>query len=78
MQHTLKVEIVEPIVEEIKEKFPKWELLELGIFWIFLCDLLIILSTMIPKVTFDQYKNFFDGMKRWYDVALFASYTVSI
>ena len=70
--------IVEPIIEEIKEKVPKWELLQLGIFWIFLCDLMIILSAMIPKVTFDQYKKIFDGMKCWYDVALLASYTVSI
>ena len=86
MQHTIKVEIVEPIVveivepivEEIKEKVPKWELLQMGSFWIFILDLVIILSAMIPKLTFDQFKQMFDGMKRWYDVAFLASFTVSV
>ena len=77
MQHTIKVEIVDPIVKEIEEKVPKWELLQLGSFWIFLCDLLIILSVMIPKLTSDQFKQVFDGRKRWYDVAFLASFTVS-
>ena len=84
MQHTIAVEIVEPIVkpivEEIKEKFPKWEmpvLFRVGSFWIFILDLVIILSVMFPKLTFDQCKKMHDGKKHWYDVAFLASYTVS-
>ena len=84
MQHTIAVEIVEPIVkpivEEIKEKFPKLEmpaLFGVGSFWMFILDLVIILSVMFPKLTFDQCKKMHDGKKRWYDVAFLASYTVS-
>ena len=76
LQHTLAVEIVkpmvEPIVEEFKLKFPKWEmpaLLRVGSFWIFILDLVIILSAKFPKMTWLP--------KRWYDVAFLASYTVS-
>ena len=70
MEHT----IVE-IVEEIKEKVPKWEMP--GLVWMILFDLLIIISAMVPKMTFDQCKKTFDGMKRWHDVAFLASFTVS-
>ena len=76
MLNTIAVEIVEPIVvpiiEEIKEKYPKWEmpaLLRVGSFWIFILDLVIILSAKFPKMTWLP--------KRWYDVAFLASYTVS-
>ena len=79
IQHT----IVE-IVEEIKEKNPKWEKSEMlempempALVWIILFDLLIILSAMVPKMTFDQCKKLFEGMKNWYDVAFLASTTVS-
>ena len=84
MQHT-NVEIVEKIgeiveeigeiVEEIGEKVPKCEIPALV--WIILFDLLIILAAMVPKMTFDQCKRYFEGMKRWNDVALLASATVS-
>ena len=70
MQHT----IVE-IVEEIKEKVPKWEMPALV--WIIVFDLLIIISAMVPKMTFDQCKKLFEGMKHWYDIAFLASVTVS-
>ena len=73
--------IVEPIIEEIKEKVPKWDmpaLLRVGSFWIFILDLVIILSTMFPKLTFKQCKEMHDGKKCWYDVAFLASYTVSV
>ena len=84
MQHTIKVEIVEPIfieivepiVEEIKEKVPKWELLQMSSFWIFILDLVIILSAKLPKMSFDQCKQMHDGKKRWYDAVSLASYTV--
>ena len=68
-------EFVEEIVEEIREKVPKWEIPALVL--IILFDLLIILAAMAPKLTFDQCKRFFEGMKRWNDVALLASATVS-
>ena len=89
LQHTI-VEIVEEIaaipsrisqskqytiVDEIKEKVPKWEMPALV--WIILFDFFIILSAMAPKMTFDQCKRFFEGMKRWDDVARLASATVS-
>ena len=74
LEHTI-VESVET-VEEIKEKVPKWEMPALV--WIILFDFLIILSAMAPKMTFDQCKNFFEGMKRWCDVASLASFTVSL
>ena len=84
MQQTIAVEIVEPIVEpiveEFKEKFPKWEmpaLFRVGSFWIFVLDLVIILSTMFPKLTFKQCKKMHDEKKCWYDVAFLSSYTVS-
>ena len=70
MRHT----IVE-VVEEIEEKVPKWEMPALV--WMILSDLLIILAAMVPKMTFDQCKRFFEGMKRWNDVARLASATVS-
>ena len=79
IQHTI-VDIVEEIVEEIDEKVPNLEKPTLALFpiiLIFLSDLLIILSAMVPKMTFDECKKSFDGMKRWYDVAFLASYTVS-
>lgn len=77
VQHT----IVE-IVEEIKEKVPKWEMPEMpeipALVWIILFDLLIILSAMIPKMTFDQCKKLFEGfILGWYDVAFLVSVTVS-
>ena len=71
MQHT----IVE-IDEEIKEKVPKWKMPALV--WIILFDFLIILSAMTPKMTFDQCKKSYGGMKRWCDVASLASFTVSL
>ena len=71
MQHTT-VEIV----EEIKEKVPKWE--TPALVWIILFDFLIILSAMVPKMTFDQCKKSYGGMKRWCDVASLASFTVSL
>ena len=71
MQHT----IVE-IVEEIKEKVPKWEMP--GLVWMILFDLLIIISAMVPKMTFDQCKKSYEGMKHWCDVASLASFTVSL
>ena len=77
MQHTI-VEIVEEIgeiVEEIGEKVPKIK--TPALVWIILFDLLIILAAMVPKMTFDQCKRFFEGMKRWDDVARLASATVS-
>ena len=74
LEHTI-VESVET-VEEIKEKVPKWEMPALV--WIILFDFLIILSAMAPKMTFDQCKKFFEGMKRWCDVASLASFTVSL
>ena len=80
MLNTIAVEIVEPIVEEIKEKYPKWEmpaLLRVGSFWIFILDLMIILSAMSPKMTFDECKKMHDGKKRWYDAVSLASCTVS-
>ena len=77
MQHTI-FEIVEEIgeiVEEIGEKVPKWE--TPALVWIIVFDLLIILSAMVPKMTFDQCKTLFEGMKLWDDVAFLASVTVS-
>ena len=90
LQHTI-VEIVEEIaaipsrisqskqytiVDEIKEKVPKWEMPALV--WIILFDFFIILSAMAPKMTFDQCKISYGGMKRWCDVASLASFTVSL
>ena len=69
------VEEIGEIVEEIGEKLPKCEIPALV--WIILFDLLIILAAMVPKITFDQCKRYFEGMKRWNDVALLASATVS-
>ena len=69
------VEEIGEIVEEIGEKVPKCEIPALV--WIILFDLLIILAAMVPKMTFDQCKRYFEGMKRWNDVALLASATVS-
>ena len=77
MQRTM-VEIVEgigEIVEEIGEKVPKCEMPALV--WIILLDLLIILSAMVPKMTFDRCKTIFEGRKDWDDVAFLASVTVS-
>ena len=77
MQHTA-IEIVQgigAIVEEIGGKVPKCEIPVLV--WVILFDLLIILSAMVPKMTFDQCKKNFEGMKRWDDVAFLASMTVS-
>ena len=71
MRHT----IVE-VVEEIEEKVPKWEMPALV--WIILFDFLIILSAMAPKMTFDQCKKSYEGMKCWCDVAFLASRTVSL
>ena len=71
IQHT-SVEIV----EEIKEKVPKWKMPALV--WTILFDFLIILSAMAPKMTSDQCKKSYDGMKRWCDVASLASFTVSL
>ena len=68
MQHTI-VEITEEI------KVPKWKMPALVSMILF--DLLIILWSMIPKMTFDQCKETFEGMKRWHDVGFLASFTVS-
>ena len=70
MRHTIA-----EVVEEIEEKVPKWEMPALV--WMILSDLLIILSAMVPKMTFEQCKKTFEGMKRWHDVAFLASFTVS-
>ena len=69
------VEEIGEIVEEIGEKVPKCEIPALV--WIILFDLLIILAAMVPKMTFDQCKRYFEGKKRWNDVALLTSATVS-
>ena len=79
MQHTMVIKIVEgigKIVEEIGEKVPKFEMPALV--WIILLDLSIILSAMVPKMTFDRCKTiYFEGRKDWDDVAFLASVTVS-
>ena len=62
-------------VEEIGEKVPKSEMPALV--WIILIDLLIVLLAMVPKMTFDECKTFFEEKKRWNDVAFLASGTVS-
>ena len=67
---------IDEIVEEIGENVPKCEIPVMV--WIFLIDLLIILSAMVPKMTFDQCKTLFEGRKDWDDVAFLASVTVSV
>ena len=72
------VETVEEIgetVKEIGEKVPKSEMPALV--WIILIDLLIVLLAMVPKMTFDECKTFFEEKKRWNDVAFLASGAVS-
>ena len=69
------VEEIGETVEEIGEKVPKGEMPALV--WIILIDLLIILLAMVPKMTFDECKTFFEEKKRWDDVAFLASVTVS-
>ena len=69
------VEEIGEIVLEIVEKVPQREMPALV--WIILLDLLIILSAMVPKMTFDQRKFFFEGMESWYEVAFLTSFTVS-
>ena len=67
---------IDEIVEEIGENVPKCEIPALV--WIFLIDLLIVISAMVPKMTFDQCKTLFEGRKDWDDVAFLASVTVSV